>query len=198
MVKRNLMFICAYVFLAAHQASATLPRQLPASSHYEGFVFYDEEWEDWFGESIMLRGRIDFAVYDTWAYPNEFIGTDGFENPGNSRYIHAHQIFNDYEGFSESPLDYFAVLGIDEVDGFGPQEDPMFGVEPSEAYFTGDEMVWEFGYDWIDGGEHSQFLVLSNNIDWLAGSYEIRHPVPEPATLILFALGGLVLRRKKR
>lgn len=196
-MKRHAVFICAAAFVFAHQADATLPRQLPESSHYQGFTFYDEEWEDWFGEAITLRGRIDFAVYDTWTYPDEFIGADGFENPGDSRYIYAHQIFNDYEGISESPLGYFAVLLVDEVDGFGPQEDPMYGVEPSEAYFTGAEMVWEFDYDWIDGGEHSQFLAFSKDIDWLANLYEIRPPVPEPATLILFGLGGLLLRKRR-
>ena len=48
MVKRYVVFIFLAVFLVAHQASATLPRQLPTSSHYDGFAFYDEEWEDWF------------------------------------------------------------------------------------------------------------------------------------------------------
>ena len=184
MIMRKLLIMLLVVPFAAHPASATLPRQIPESSHYQGFTFYDEEVDDGSGGTIQMRGRIDFAVYDTETYSDEFIGADGFERPGDGRYIYVHQIFNDYDGYSEAPVVYFAVLGLDShfLDDFGSQEGPVSGVEPTRAYFTGSEMVWEFYGDWIDVGEHSQFLAFSSNMDWCRGEYDMRGPasIPEP------------------
>jgi hypothetical protein len=135
---------------------------LPESSHYQGFVWYDEEWERGLGDITLLRGRIDFAVYDTLAYPNEFIGNDGYTAPGDGRYIYAYQIFNDYDlpwWSSEESVTYFAALGIDMayIYDIDSQEDPAEGIEPTGQYFSDEDAVWEFGeidQDWIIPGEY--------------------------------------------
>ncbi len=214
-VKRVLLLSSLLVAtLLAQNAGATLAPMLPESSHYQGFVFYDEEIEPGpeTGPGGNLGGRIDFAVYDTETYPNEFIGIDGFTKPGNGRYIYAYQIFNDYQGFSDASVAYFAALGIDMafVGDIDSQEDPEGGVEPSDQYFSTTDAVWEFGTtnrDWINAGAdgHSWFLVFSSDKDWVAGDYEIRgpepsdFPVPEPTMLTLLGIGGAMLfkRRKK-
>jgi hypothetical protein len=182
--------------LLAQNAAATLPPMLPESSHYQGFVWYDEEIEPGpeTGPGGDLHGRIDFAVYDN--YGEEFIAA-GYEAPGAGEYIYAYQILNDYDVSwwqSDVPVAYFAALGIDMafVDGIDSQEDPEGGVEPSPvdpcdplrgtgAYFTETDAVWEFGtagWDWINSGEHSWFLAFSSDKDWVAGDYEIRGPEP--------------------
>ncbi|MHC4215293.1 MAG: PEP-CTERM sorting domain-containing protein [Planctomycetota bacterium] len=194
--------------LFAQDASATLQRMLPESSHYQGFTWYNEEWERGLGDTSLLRGRIDFAVYDTLAYPNEFIGDDGYAAPGDGRYIYAYQIFNDYQGNSQEAVTYFAALGIDMayIYDIDSQEDPAEGIEPTDEYFSDEDAVWEFGeidQDWIIAGEHSWFLAYSSDKDWVRGDYEIRgtepsdFPVPEPAMLTLLSIGGAMLFRRK-
>lgn len=50
----GLLSVLAVATLLAQTASATL--HLPESSHYQGETFYSNDF---------LRGRIDYAVYDT-------------------------------------------------------------------------------------------------------------------------------------
>ena len=84
--------------LLSQNAGATLMPMLPESSHYQGFVWYNEEVEPGpeTGPGYTVRGRIDFAVYDTQENPNEFIGADGYARPGDGRYIYAYQILNGF------------------------------------------------------------------------------------------------------
>ena len=199
--------------LFAQDARATLGRMLPESSHYQGFVFYNEEWEDGFGGTNNLRGRIDFAVYDTQGENGNEFTAAGYDAPGDGQSIYAYQIFNDYQGNSEEAVAYFEALGIDMayVYDIGSQEDPAEGIEPTDQYFSDEnedgvgEAVWDFGLfdeDLILAGEHSWFLVFSSDLDWVRGFYEIKgpepsnFPVPEPAMLTLFSIGGAMLLRR--
>ncbi len=200
--------------LFAQDAGAALVRVLPESSHYQGFTFYDEEWDAGLGSTTMLRGRIDFAVYDTLGENGNEFTAAGYEAPGDGRYIYAYQIINDYNA-SEEAVAYFAALGIDMayVYDIGSQEDPFEGIEPIDQYFSDEdddgsgEAVWDFGLfeeDLILDGEHSWFLAFSSDKDWVRGDYEIRgtqtsdFPVPEPAMLALLSIGGAILFGKRR
>ena len=180
--------------LLTQNAAATLTDVLPESSHYQGSVYFAED---------NLRGRIDFAVYDTLAYPNEFIGTDGFQALGDDQFIYAYQIFNDYEGISEATVGSFELLNIDGLPIYNcsAQDDLQNGIEPTDIS-TG---FWAFSDGALIAGEHSWFLVFSSPNDWVAGSYEIRPhddipvpPIPEPSTIALLACGSIALLGKKR
>lgn len=59
------------------------------------------------GTSYQQVCRVEFAVYDTKANPNEFIGTDGFTNPGTGQYIYAYQIFSHVNS-----IPYFVIQGL--------------------------------------------------------------------------------------
>ncbi|MHC4623182.1 MAG: PEP-CTERM sorting domain-containing protein [Planctomycetota bacterium] len=193
--------VVATVF--AQNASGTLAPML-SSSYYEGFVFYSENG---------LRGRIDFAVYDTEhaQYGDEY-KDNGLEKPGEGQYIYAYQIFNDYQDSEEAVAD-FALLGINgvaiDIPSIGSQEDPEAGVASGSEYFDGDEskIVWEFnGMDgYIASGEHSWFLVFSSSHGPTKGDFEISGgdqvlvPAPEPSTVALLGLGmALAFMRRRR
>jgi len=110
----------------------------PGWVNYDGFVFYYQG---------NLRGRIDFAVYDTEhaEYGDEYLDA-GITPPGEGQqYIYAYQIFNDYLN-SEESVAYFAVLGIDEatidLDSISSQEDPQMGIAPGD----------QAGVEWVGLG----------------------------------------------
>ncbi len=222
MMLRKILFSVAAVSIVAlfsSAAFATLERILPESSVHEGSTFYDED----LGEFGRLSGRIDFAVYDTETFTDEFVGGDGFEAPGDRQYIYAYQIFNDEE-FSEAAVNYFAIFGIDgrlitesSIIGLDSQNDTQDdfpteeGVAPSDGYFDDLEskVVWEFEGGYIEAGDHSWLLVFSSDQSWVEGNYEIKsveNPLsvpgesnPEPATLFLLtAGGGLLLTRRNK
>lgn len=189
------LFVVAVLFTA--DAPATL--LLPDSSHYQGSTYYDITLVDGF-----LRGRIDFAVYDTLG-GNEFLNA-GYSAPGDGQFIYVYQIFNDYP-LSDEAVAYFSILGIQgaPVDGIGAEEDPSTGVEPSDEFFTASEAVWQFDGGLIYAGEHSWFLVLTSDTDWVAGQYQITTaeddpfpvPIPEPGMLTLLAIGTAMIIKKR-
>jgi hypothetical protein len=203
MNKIGLLVLLVITISFTQKAAGTLAPML-SSSYYEGFVWYSEGG---------LRGRIDFAVYDTAhaQYGNEY-QTSGLTKPGDGQYIYAYQIFNDYDD-SEESVAYFALLGMDggviDIASIGSQEDPEAGVAPGSEYFDGVEskVVWEFdgGNGYVARGEHSWFLVFSSNEVPTKGDFEIGGAdqllvaSPEPSTVALLGLGGaLAFVRRKR
>ena len=185
------------VALSFQSAEAEL-EFLPESSYYEGSTPYEIVTDDG-----ILFGRIDFAVYDTWEYPDEFIGEDGFENPTDDRYIYVYQIFND-ELYSDEEVAYFALLDIEDapVSGTSSQDDLSGGVEPADYPAEG---VWDFEGSFIYDGDHSVFLVLTSDTGWVPGSYEILAggsdvpvpDIPEPASIVMLGVGGLFIFAKR-
>jgi len=189
-------------------ASAGDTELLPSSSLYEGHRYFSR----YTGELGWLNGRIDFAVYDTETYPDEFVGADGFDMPGTGRYVYAYQVFNDVYT-SDQSIAYFSVLNLDGssivgASGTGAQDDGHGGIAPIDSDTEG---VWRWelsngGY--IDRLEHSWFLALSSDMNWVPGTYEIMAPgesdipapgtAPEPATVMLIGLGSLVLIHRPR
>lgn len=181
-----------------------------AGDEWQGSTFYNQTWG-----AKLLRGRIDFAVYDTdnLFLTGERMFASQLDLPG--RYVYAYQIFNDL-GASDEAVIYLAVfkpngmapLDLDE-DSIGSQDDGYGGIQPSGEYFSDDKLrvIWEFKEGAIFKDEHSWFLVLSSNSAPIVGNYEIKGPadfpipeeIPEPAMIALISLGGaLVMCRGRR
>jgi hypothetical protein len=217
-----LLGLFAVAILPGGVAKATLDRILTSSSHYEGFVYFNETVDHPLGGTVDLKGRIDFAVYDRdnltggeeTSFVDDFVSLMGVAD--EDRFIYAYQIFNDYDGISEEDVGYFEVLGL------MPDGEATFSINPSlmnnttgvNDGFSGvapdpvdsvEAGIWEWLTDLVEVGTHSQFLLFSSVNDWVKGTYRIDiaqesdFPVPEPATLAILGIGSaLILRRRRK
>ncbi len=207
-----LMIVAVLAAIPAAQAALTY---LPGSSYYYGQTHYSVN----LGNGQILSGRIEFAVYDTQAYPSEFTGTA----PGSGRYIYAYQIFQNAGAFNAA-VTAFVVKEIGE--GAIPADNPnsyigtnnsVAGVDASSAFFNASltEGNWLFEDQNIQAGENSVFLIIRSNNSIKVGTYdffpsqddEIPVPggeegsseIPEPATLMILAFGtALAIRNRRR
>jgi len=208
-----LMIVAVLAAIPAAQAALT---SLPESSYYYGQTYYSVD----LGNGQILSGRIEFAVYDTQAYPSEFTGTA----PGSGRYIYAYQIFQN-SGASNAALTAFVVEGIGE--GAIPADNPnsyigtdtsVPGVDASSAFFNASltEGNWLFEDQNIQAGENSVFLLIRSNNSIKAGTYDLFPPedseipvpgegdngtipdIPEPATVMILSLGTALAIRSRR
>lgn len=205
--KIGILIVCTIVLLFVSSVNATIEDLLPESSEHQGSTYYSE-YDD--ASEKWLRGRIDFAVYDTET-SSEWTDA-GFAVPGLGRYVYAYQIFNDYDGYSDLSVASFSLLDINEdlVTGTSYEYDQFEGVDPTAIPSEG---AWEFSLGVLYAGKHSSFLIFSSDRSWVAGSYEITPtedtPLvvpdseggenPEPATIALLGLGfSFVLRSRNK
>ena len=173
---------------------------LPDSSHYQGRSYSNSDPED--------RVRVDFAVYDTLG-GNEFAGA-GFAAPGDGRFTYVYQVFNDLE--SSDSIYLFRIFEIDlsalEGADISSEDDLAGGIITDYQRFnlSSTNGIWEFEQGLLIEGEHSWFLTLSSDNDYIAGNFSINDPddevpipsIPEPATMILLGIGSLILMAKKK
>lgn len=190
--KIKLLSVLISVAFLVQNASATAPEYLPGSSHYQGrSYFYDGS----------LRARVDFAVYDTQAYPDQLVRSGGRNedlpwwddtdteenNLDKYRYVYAYQIFVDDTSFNI--IDYFAIFGMSNAVVKDPSTDkwPIGSMDdivtldavapdddPYPTYMSTDDsygVVWEFTNGFMTAGDHSWFLVLGSNYNYTFGSY---------------------------
>jgi hypothetical protein len=221
-----LLGLFAVAILSGGLAEATLDRILPSSSHYQGFVYFNET-VDYPPEgpegTVDLKGRIDFAVYDrdNLASGEETVFVDDFVRlmgvADEDQFIYAYQIFNDYDNFSDGDVGYFEVLGLmpdgEATYSINPSlmnnttgvDDGFSGIAP-EPIPSEEAGIWEWLGDLVKFGTQSQFLIYSSVNNWVPGTYRMDiaqqsddFPVPEPATLTMLGIGGaLILRRRRK
>lgn len=200
------LLVVATLFIQDAAATLILPHSTYGDLNgWQGSRIYEDN-----GFNVL----VDFTVYDTETYQNEFIGTDGFVNPGEGRYIYTYQIFN--HPAADEDIAYFGIFGIDgatideaTIDGLSSQDDGAGGVPTYDEYFDDDlaRVVWEFDWGILIPGKHSYFLVFSSDYEPTVGDFEIRGfeeegefpvPVPEPATPILLGLGSALIFMRQR
>ena len=167
------------LFMTAVPALAGLTA-LPDSSYFSG--------QSAFGRIVgdgYVRGRIEYAVYDTVTNPDEFTGLDGFENPGDGQFVYAYQIFL-YSGSSNVNLDFFSITGLSQsmlesaVIDYTLDDDINPGVSPTNTgkAYTDDEensqAFWEFINDGIEPGAKSIFLLISSDAGPKMTTYDFK------------------------
>ncbi len=160
---------------------------------------------------VNFTGSIDYAVYND---TEDFENWTGFEAPGSGAYIYAYQIFND-AGPENLPVESFEILGstgqslAGAVTGTTAMDDGSGGVEPATAEDA--KWTWTSENGFIHKGEHSWLLAFSSNAGPSKGTFDIQPvendeidvpddddvEIPEPATVMLFGLGGLIAMKKR-
>ncbi len=211
-----LSFLILLTFFVQNVSAVPTDVLLPDSSYaegdWQGSTFFEEVWNDGW-----LRGRIDFAVYDTSIMQlgsEEKTLADNLDLAG--RFIYAYQVINDYDA-SDEAVEYFSVLGDGQIpldlyeESIGSYDDGSGGRTPTNYLFEDQlSVVWEFTGGLLYKGDHSWFLFFSSNSGPVVGDYEVKGSesqatpipgeIPEPATVILLGLGAAVVVsiRKRR
>lgn len=212
--KLILLTLAFILGLLAQNASAELATSSYAEAvgNWQGSAYYDE----YLGGEDYLRGRVDFAVYDTQnlIYSAEKAFINSIDMPEMDRFLYTYQIFNDYDDISDEAVSYFAifnpqqtVLNVD-ANNIGSKDDGAGGIEPTSESLKDDgtRVEWDFAGGLIYNDGHSWYLLFSAGGAPTAGDYEVRAPqsdeipapIPEPATVALLGIGGVALIRRKR
>jgi len=205
---KKIGFLVLFIMLAfGVQNAKAEPFYLPTSNHYQGEAFFDS------GGQI---GKIDFAVYDTQEYPDDWADYADLNPDMEGRYIYAYQVLTRND--STEAVNFFTVSGIganaiiDPGNSIGSQEDyETEGTNfegPTSQGFNYDltSAYWQFEEGVLVGGVHSWFLIYSSDHDYTTGTYSFDAPVsdsivvpnPEPCTIALLGLGSIVIFTSRR
>jgi hypothetical protein len=187
-MKRIVALLIAGLMVSTASAGLTLPQ-----SDYINGQSYDKDY------GILVQ----YKVYDTTSQELDFMASDSTD----SRYVYAYAINNTS---SNVAVKAFALAGMSTnaltSDAVTYADLDQGGVAP--GYGTVDEekqAYWDFSIEEIAPGEYSMLLLVYSNAAPVMGTFEINPEngvpapgVPEPATLVLLTLGGLLSLRKRK
>lgn len=206
MMKRQAVFTCAAVFVAVITSSIYAEITItPANvqipelasedfsfdfviSHLNGFAA--QAFQSTIEISIIGPGTLTFDAIsseqvannaDYWLYGNSMV--EAFENPPG-RYVFGDFPYNAVA--QDLAVGDLMARYVFEWDGTPGDYTVNLDLDTSASLIMDD--MWAIHPLDFDPGEYTGD----------AGSFTVTMPVPEPATLILFALGGFMLRRKHR
>jgi len=212
-MKRSLRPTTALLLLLATGTAQAGLTMLSDSSYFSGGISIIHKS---LGNGQLISGRLEYNVYDTQAYPEEFTGLDGANAPGSGRYLYAYQLFlysdNDL-GYTNVGTDYFAITGISQsildnaTIGYTVDDADNPGVSPTASSRGANKAIWDFSDDKIPAGARSVFLLFRSDGTPIWTTYEVIRQndddmvaptIPEPAALLLLSAGAVFLRRRRR
>lgn len=195
MIMKKVLTITAVVCMVSVLCSAAL-----VSSFEYGSSYYSNDG---------CTGRLDFAVFDDHS---EFFTQTGHNSPGSGSYIYAYQIFNDDNEMNKA-LKSFTLFdsGGQSLAGLLPDATALEttnGIQPGSV--NGGQWVWTSEHGLVQRGDNSWLLVFTSNAGPTRGGFEVEPvenedpyvpgeepQVPEPTTIALLGVGGLILRKKR-
>jgi hypothetical protein len=184
--------------------SVTHAEPLPISSYYNG---QQDEFFDLGSEGILNLRVIEKIYKDNEAQ----IIQDWTGYTGVADYVYGFQVFS--EPSSTAALTYFAITGVNpsaitdvqnDIDASESLNSGIIqsgGIEPISSYYNASvtEAIWQFDEGTLIPGEQSWYLFLYSDydIDEIGMTGFRVTPVPEPTTLLLLGMGGLLIRKRK-
>jgi len=208
-------FILVYLMIMFAVGTA-VGEILPQSSYYSYTSYYNGTTD-----GIVVESSVYNRDALTGEAEAEF--SDSIEIEG--QYIYAYQIYNGNGSFMD--ISEFSIYGIgntdpedyaiDDEDQITTMEDTFndpgqeaTGIDADNYQLSGDhsQVAWYFsGESGVIGiGDHSYYLIIVSDHDMTLGTYDFEGiqddvvvvPNPEPCTIALLGVGGLILRRTGR
>lgn len=189
---------------------------LPESSFYSGTSYYNGTVD-----GIV----VEFSVYDRDALTGEDETEFSSSIEMEGQYIYAYQIYNG--NGSDVDISAFSIMGLGNLDPedyaivdegqittmedtFNDPGQEATGVDAYDYDLSGDhsQIAWYFAGDSgaIGVGGHSYYLIIVSDHGMKLGTYDfigieddvVAVPNPEPCTIALLGVGGLILRKTGR
>jgi hypothetical protein len=196
--------------LFAHNANGALDLNgtVPGFAGFSSF-----EVEQTVGEiDYLFSGQVDYAVYE----PANYGGSISFPD---DEYVYAYQFLNSHD--SDAPVNVFSVglsplLAEDSVDNvnfdtlFGEPGGIMPTLQSIEPQSMALYLFLSATGQSVGSGQHSAVLLYSSGLPPTMGfgsisggvigsaAVDLPTPIPEPATLVLIGIGGLIAFTRKR
>jgi hypothetical protein len=206
MKNTNLILCTVIVIGALAQNAMALPKSTYGGDNgWQGYKNYNKD-----GVKMTLL----FDVYDTVAYPTEFLWMGGTAKPSGDRYVYAYQIINNS---GSKDISLFNLLDKSKdpvaqqfIHSTSSQWDGSeLSVAPDPKVST-EQGIWQWSSEggFLTAGKNSWYLIFSSNSEPVKGNFMVEaasdsssvpvtSPIPEPCTLVLFGAASALFAAKR-